>query len=71
MLNRFWILILVTALFSSALRAGQPAPEAVAFTHVAVVDPAVPDRAGAPHLRALIIAALSTGCRVGELLTLQ
>jgi integrase len=25
----------------------------------------------APHLRALIIGALSTGCRVGELLTLQ
>ncbi|MEZ5289873.1 MAG: site-specific integrase [Vicinamibacterales bacterium] len=28
-------------------------------------------RTAAPHLRALIIAALSTGCRVGELLTLQ
>jgi integrase len=27
--------------------------------------------AAAPHLRALIVAALSTGCRVGELLTLQ
>jgi len=27
--------------------------------------------AATPHLRALIIAALSTGCRVGELLTLQ
>jgi integrase len=27
--------------------------------------------AAAPHLRALIIGALSTGCRVGELLTLQ
>ena len=28
-------------------------------------------KAATPHLRALIIAALSTGCRVGELLTLQ
>lgn len=28
-------------------------------------------KVAAPHLRALIIAALSTGCRVGELLTLQ
>ena len=27
--------------------------------------------AATPHLRALIIGALSTGCRVGELLTLQ
>jgi len=27
--------------------------------------------AATPHLRALIIAALSTGCRVGELLKLQ
>lgn len=24
-----------------------------------------------PHLRALIVAALSTGCRIGELLSLQ
>ena len=27
--------------------------------------------AATPYLRALIVAALSTGCRVGELLTLQ
>lgn len=33
-------------------------------------EQALLDHAG-PHLQALIIAALSTGCRVGELLTLQ
>ena len=37
--NRYWILILATALCSLGLGARQPAPEVVAFTHVAVVHP--------------------------------
>ena len=40
MTTPFRISLLATALFSSALGARlQPAPEVVAFTHVAVVDP--------------------------------